>query len=173
MYAAHTSSYKPSYVLVRTLMNTKDPDKAFSETSTYIEFWCAPNSRQYVFCGLSAELISDRDSWNVTYKTTEAPYFVLNKVKDSGYRVVGVSSVGETCVWTCENVPSYWMRRNSDERWSCVIEESGKGSQGYFPTCYNCVVKNQTIYSCLLLDYRYPLNLIVLNVLRSWTVSEI
>ena len=107
MYAAHTYSYKPSYVLVRTLMNTKDPDKAFSETSTYIEFWCPPNSSQYVVCGLSVELISDRDSFNVTYKTTEAPYFVLNKVKDSGYRVVGVSSVGETCVWTCENVPSY------------------------------------------------------------------
>ena len=30
-----------------------------------------------------------------------------------------------------------------------------------------CIKKNQTIYSCILLDYRYPLNLVVLNVLRS------
>ena len=107
MYAARTYRSKPPYVLVRTPMNTKDPYKAFSETSTYIEFWCPQNFGQHVVCGLSAELISDRDSCNITYKATEAPYFVLSKLRESGYRVVGVSSVEETCVWTCENAPSH------------------------------------------------------------------
>ena len=137
MFAPRPNPYKPPYVLVRTLMNTKDPDKAFSETSTYIEFWGPQEIVQHVVYGLSVKPVSDGN--NITCKTTEAPYYVLSRLKENGYRVVGVSSVGETCVWTCEFAPSHWMRRNSDERWSCVIEESGKGSLGYFLTCYNDV----------------------------------
>ena len=102
MFAARPNPYKPLYVLVRTLMNTKDPDKAFSETSTNIEFWCPQKFVQHRFCGLSVELVSDGNSNNITCKTTEAPYHVLSRFKENGYRVVGVSSVGETCVWKCE-----------------------------------------------------------------------
>ena len=102
MFAPRPNAYKPPYVLVRTLMNTTDPDKAFSETSTYIEFWCSQESAQHVVGDLSVKLVSDGNSYNITYKTTEAPYYVLSRLKEKGYRVVGVSSVGETCVWTCE-----------------------------------------------------------------------
>ena len=107
MFAPRPNAYKPPYVLVRTLMNTKDPDKAFSETSTYIEFWCSQESVQHVVGGLSVEFVSDGNSYNITCKTTEAPYYVLSRLKEKGYRVVGVSSVGETCVWTCECAPSH------------------------------------------------------------------
>ena len=40
-------------------------------------------------------------------KTTDAPYHVLSRLKGDGYNVVGVSSVGKTCVWTCEYAPSH------------------------------------------------------------------
>ena len=106
MFAPRPNPYKPPYVLVRTLMNTKDPDKAFSETSTYIEFWCPHNFGQHVVDGLSVELVSN-NCHNITCKTILAPYYVLSRLKENGYRVIGVSSVGETCVWTCEYAPSH------------------------------------------------------------------
>ena len=62
-------------------MNTKDPDKAFSETLTYVEFWCLPDFCRYVTHGLSAELVSDRKSYDITFKTNDAPYYVLSKLK--------------------------------------------------------------------------------------------
>ena len=72
MSAARPDPHKPPYVLVRAPMNTKDPDKAFSETLTYVEFWCPPDFCRYVIHGLSAELVSDRKSYDITCKTNDA-----------------------------------------------------------------------------------------------------
>ena len=81
MSAARPDLSRPPYVLVRTPMNTKDPDKAFSETPTYVEFWCPPEFCRYVIHGLSVELVSDRKSYDITFKTNNAPYYVLSKLK--------------------------------------------------------------------------------------------
>ena len=81
MSAARPDPYKPPYVLVRAPMNTKDPDEAFSETLTYVEFWRPPDFCRYVIHGLSAELVSDRKSYDITCKTNDAPYYVLSKLK--------------------------------------------------------------------------------------------
>ena len=133
-----------------------------------------PDFCQYMILGTSAELVSDRKSCNITSKATDTPHYVLGRLKGNGYRVVRVSSVGETCVWTCEYALSRWMRRNSNKRWSCVIWRTRPRFAGIFSLMLQlCVVKKQTIHSCFLLYYRYPLNLIVLNVLRSWAVGEI
>ena len=72
MSAARPDPHKPLYVLVRVPMNTKDPDKAFSETLTCVEFWCPPDFCRYVIYDLSAELVSDRKSYDITCRTNDA-----------------------------------------------------------------------------------------------------
>ena len=54
---------------------------SFSETPTYVEFWCPPDFCRYAIHGLSAELVSDRKSYDITFKTNDAPYYVLSKLK--------------------------------------------------------------------------------------------
>ena len=44
---------------------------------------------------------------SLTISRINAPYHVLSRLKGDGYRVVGISPVGKTCVWTCEYAPSH------------------------------------------------------------------
>lgn len=99
----------PLYVLVRSSMNTEDPDKGLSEPTTYAEFSGPPST--ILFASLPHTCVSQNgfpgyDKTNVL-KINLPPCSVLVHLKEKSYRVVGVTSVGETCIWTCEYVPSH------------------------------------------------------------------
>lgn len=104
-----TTQY-PLYVLVRSSMNTEDPDKGLSEATTYIEFGYPTSTNP--FTSLPQTYVSQKGSpgYGTTdvLKITLPPCNVLDHLKRNyAYRVVGVTSVGETCIWTCECVPSH------------------------------------------------------------------
>lgn len=102
-----TTQY-PLYVLVRSSMNTEDPDKGLSEATTYIEFGSPTGT--IPLTGLPLTYVGQKgspgdDTTNVL-KIHLPPCYVLDHLKrNSAYRVVGVTSVGKTCIWTCEYVP--------------------------------------------------------------------
>ena len=89
--------------------------------------------------GTSAELVSDKKSCNITSKTTDTPHYVLGRLKGNGYRVVRVSSVGETCVSMCDILRLTEWEEIVTKDEAVSFEEPGQGSLGYFLSCYNYV----------------------------------
>lgn len=91
-------------MLVRSSMDTKDPDKAFSEATTYIEFDGSP-IRNDSLAHLPLTWVSTKGTCHV-YKIALSPCSVIELlIRNGSYRVAGVTSVGETCIWTCEYAP--------------------------------------------------------------------
>ena len=35
------------------------------------------------------------------YRTADPPRVILNKLESRGYRVIGMTGIGQTCIWTC------------------------------------------------------------------------
>lgn len=99
-------------------MNMGRPNETFVGTSTYIDFAEEGNPsfvegrmiyerrhRLHLLSQLPATLVSDVGSRYITYQTGQPPYVVLDTLKRHGYRVIGVNTVKDTSMWTCEYVP--------------------------------------------------------------------
>ena len=119
MSYVNTVTINMPHILVRNTMNMERPNETFLGTSTYIDFAeegaaSFVNGRltyghgglHYAIQTLPATLVSDGDSRYITYQTTQPPYLVLDRLKRHGYRVIGVNTVKDTSMWTCEYVPS-------------------------------------------------------------------
>lgn len=50
---------------------------------------------------LGAELINEFGNNFKSYRTPFCPRIILNKLEERGYRVLTMTGVGQTCIWTC------------------------------------------------------------------------
>lgn len=77
--------------------------------STQIRLECGPT-----FCGdedsnpelmkyLGAELTQEAGNTFKVYIAKDTPRIILNKLEEVGYKVIGVTGVGQTCIWTLHN----------------------------------------------------------------------
>lgn len=119
-------------------MNVERPYKTFLGTLTFIDFAEEDNPENPSFYKrrhglhqpmkeLEASLLSDGGSRYITYETSQPPYVVLDTLKRHGYRVIGVNTVKDTSMWTCEYVPPRWDIMET-------IYETALNTKSYAPT---------------------------------------
>ena len=79
------------YVLISTLIRLECGPTIVGDE------WSDPELMEF----LGAKLVNEFGNNFKEYRSSEPPRKILDKLELRGYHVIGMTGIGQTCIWTC------------------------------------------------------------------------